>query len=225
MDIEWAIPSSKREEGLRIGLAEFEDVVVSQDLSILAESEKKVFEEIRKKYTRENLKNSSLIRAYRDFYWKWKIADPTKVRPASEALIRRILIKDNIWRINTFVNAYNLASALTGVSLGAYDKSNVNLPLNIRFAKLNEEFWGIGMKKSKSLSGVELVLADQNGILCIFPYRDSEKTKISLKTKRAYVVAFGVPGISAEDLRYSLEKASEIIEINTLGKLCSISFS
>ena len=123
------------------------------------------------------------------------------------------------------MNAYNLASALTGISLGAYDKSYVTPPLNIRFAESNEEFWGIGMKEPKILSGLELVFADQNGILCIFPYRDAERTKITLKTKSAYVVAFGVPGISSEDLRYSLEKVSDIIETNALGKRCSISFS
>ena len=83
----------------------------------------------------------------------------------------------------------------------------------------------IGMKEPKILSGLELVFADQNGILCIFPYRDAERTKITLKTKSAYVVAFGVPGISSEDLRYSLEKVSDIIETNALGKRCSISFS
>ena len=59
----------------------------------------------------------------------------------------------------------------------------------------------------------------------ILPYRDAERTKITLKTKSAYVVAFGVPGISSEDLRYSLEKVSDIIETNALGKRCSISFS
>ncbi|NHJ01996.1 MAG: hypothetical protein EAX86_07605 [Candidatus Heimdallarchaeota archaeon] len=224
MEINWLIPSSQKKEGLRLGIAEFIDVSVSKDLAILADSQNKIFQEIRKKYTTETLKDSPLIRAYRDFYWKWGIADPTKVRPASEALIRRILIKNNIWKINTFVNAYNLASAASGISLGAYDKLSIKHPLNVRFAESGEAFWGIGMNEPKPLSHSELVLSDQEGIICIFPHRDAERTKITLNTQAAYLIAFGVPGISKIDLNYAFELAQRIIEENKIGKLNSITF-
>ncbi|MHA2500876.1 MAG: hypothetical protein ACXAEL_15005, partial [Candidatus Hodarchaeales archaeon] len=46
--------------------------------------------EIRAKFTLENLKDDELVRKYRDFFWRLGI-DPTKTRPASEALIRRVL--------------------------------------------------------------------------------------------------------------------------------------
>jgi DNA/RNA-binding domain of Phe-tRNA-synthetase-like protein len=64
---------------------------------------------IRADYTLETVKDDPVFRAYRDFYWKIGI-DPTKTRPASEALTRRILAGKTLPTINTLVDAYNLAS-------------------------------------------------------------------------------------------------------------------
>lgn len=69
---------------------------------------------IRSMHTIENVKDDPGYRAYRDFFWRVGI-DPTKIRPASEALVRRILAGKPLPTINTAVDAYNLASALSGV--------------------------------------------------------------------------------------------------------------
>ncbi|PKL55961.1 MAG: hypothetical protein CVV35_07160, partial [Methanomicrobiales archaeon HGW-Methanomicrobiales-6] len=45
---------------------------------------------VRERYTLERIKDEPLFRAYRDFFWRVGV-DPTKTRPASEALVRRIL--------------------------------------------------------------------------------------------------------------------------------------
>src|SRR3989442_15085108 len=63
---------------------------------------------IRDTYTTEALKDVPELRAYRDFFWRVGI-DPTKIRPAAEALIRRILGGKPLPTINTLVDAYNLA--------------------------------------------------------------------------------------------------------------------
>ena len=90
---------------------------------------------IREKFSLENLKNDPIIRAYRDFYWHYLKIDPTKVRPAGEALIRRVLSNKPIPNISNFVDAYNAASIETRISLGAYNYDLLKLPLHIRFAK------------------------------------------------------------------------------------------
>ncbi|MEJ2271397.1 MAG: hypothetical protein P8X91_02685 [Candidatus Bathyarchaeota archaeon] len=60
--------------------------------------------EIVKKVRDENeiksLKDQPTVKTYREFFWKIGI-DPTKIRPASEALIRRILAGKTIPKINT----------------------------------------------------------------------------------------------------------------------------
>jgi DNA/RNA-binding domain of Phe-tRNA-synthetase-like protein len=49
-----------------------------------------IITEVNERYTLEQVKDEPLFRAYRDFFWSVGV-DPTKTRPASEALIRRIL--------------------------------------------------------------------------------------------------------------------------------------
>lgn len=47
--------------------------------------------EVRSKYSLDSLKDDPIIRRYRDFYWHELGIDPTKQRPAQEALLRRFL--------------------------------------------------------------------------------------------------------------------------------------
>jgi DNA/RNA-binding domain of Phe-tRNA-synthetase-like protein len=219
--INWAIPIEKKKH-LSLFIGQFSELKVEKNLSKLSEIEMNFFNRIKNNYSVETLKDDPKVRSYRDFYWKWKIADPTKVRPASESLIRRILINNNIWKINTFVNAYNLASALTGISLGAYDEIRITYPLTVRFSKEDEVFVGIGSSKPKILSGNELVIADQEGIISLYPHRDAERTKITLETSKALLIAFGVSGISEKDLRDAIEVTAEILKKIGGGKLVNI---
>ncbi len=216
--VEWLISDEKKKD-LSLFIGEFSAIKVKKDLNCLKEIEKDIFNRIKLRFTVDSLKDDPKVRSYRDFFWRWKIADPTRVRPASEALIRRILINNNIWKINTFVNTYNLVSAISGVSLGAYDKDTILPPIYVRFAKRDETFLGIGSSKAKNLSGRELVLADRKGIISLYPHRDADRTKISLETKKALLIAFGVPGISQEELRFSIEKTAEILNKIDGGKL------
>lgn len=167
-----------------------------------------IFDEIKKKYSLETLKDNRIIRAYRDFYWSIGI-DPTKTRPSSEALVRRILADKGLPLINNLVDSYNLASALTLIAMGAYDVEKINGSLEIRYSS-NEEFIGIGNKKMTTKN--HIVLADEEKIISIYPYRDSEKTKITEDTTKAIVVLCGVKGIEREYMLKAKEKTEEIIK-------------
>ena len=58
-----------------------------------------IFEEARRNFVLETLKDNPIVRAYRDFFWSLDI-DPTKIRPSGEALLRRILQGKNIPKIS-----------------------------------------------------------------------------------------------------------------------------
>ena len=66
----------------------------------------------------EQVKDQPIFRAYRDFFWRVGI-DPTKTRPAGEALTRRILGGRDLPRVNTVVDAYNLASVESSIAIAA----------------------------------------------------------------------------------------------------------
>ncbi|MCD6591402.1 MAG: hypothetical protein J7K78_00090, partial [Thaumarchaeota archaeon] len=87
---------------LKVLLRELDGLKVSPMLEELEKFKLEVYERIRSRFRLEDLKDEPLIRAYRDFFWRIGI-DPTKIRPASEALIRRILSGKGLPRINTLV--------------------------------------------------------------------------------------------------------------------------
>jgi len=176
-----------------------------RQLSIGAESpglerlKAEIAEDIRSRYTLEGIKDDPTFRAYRDFFWSVGV-DPTKTRPASEALVRRLLSGGKLPRINTAVDAYNLASAMSSVPIAAFDADRLEGGLLMRFAHEGESFLGIGMKAPISLRPGQVVLADSARIIAIYPYRDSEDTKVIGDTKNIRLVCCGVPKISKDKI-------------------------
>ncbi|MBS7648972.1 MAG: phenylalanine--tRNA ligase beta subunit-related protein [Candidatus Bathyarchaeia archaeon] len=170
-----------------------------------------VIREVKSKYTISSLKDIPSIRAYRDFFWKIGI-DPTKSRPAAEALLRRLLSGGKLPNINTFVDSLNLASIISEVAIGSFDARKIaGEVITIRYANRGEEFYGIGMDKPIQLEGREIVLSDDSGLIAIYPYRDCERTKITEETQSAILIFCGVPGIRSELLHKAMNITTELI--------------
>lgn len=166
----------------------------------------------------EEVKDQPVFRAYRDFYWRVGI-DPTKVRPAGEALTRKILGGRDLPRINTVVDAYNLASVETSIAIAAFDSKTVKEDaLMMRRAKGGEPFHGIGMSSPDSLSGVEVVIEDleSHRLIAVYPYRDSDDSKITQGTTDVLFMMCGVPGIDDA----ALERAAALTR-EYVGRFCA----
>jgi len=183
--------------------------VAAEDLR-LEEFKKEVYERAKSKYSIESVKDEPLFRRYRDFFWRIG-TDPTKNRPASEALARRILAGKPLPRINTLVDAYNLASVESAVPLAAFDAGKMEGSLLMRRAKDGEEFLGIGMSEPMKLSGKEVVLQDDRKLVAVYPYRDADYSKITPATTGIILLACGAPGIGEDALDNAASTAIEYI--------------
>ena len=170
-----------------------------------------VMRQIRDDYSLDSVKDHPTFRAYRDFFWCIKI-DPTKIRPAAEALIRRILAGKTLPCINTLVDAYNLASIKSRIALATFDADRLEGDLLMRFSEEGEQFCGIGMGKPLILKGGEIVVSDEEKLVAIYPYRDADNTKVTEKTENVTVVVCGVPGIPKQDLENASQVAVEYIK-------------
>ena len=205
-------------QGLQVLELEINNLRIKKNNPDLEEFKKIKQEEIRQKIkSLEEVKNLSIFRAYRNFYWKVGV-DPTKTRPAGEALTRRILGGKDLPTINTLVDSYNIASAESFVAIAAFDLASVSKDsLLMRRAKVGESFLGIGMNVLIKLSGVEVVIEDQDNsnLIAVYPYRDSDASKVTEKTRDVLMMMCGVPGISIEDL-----KAAERLTRNYVEKYC-----
>ena len=168
-------------------------------------------QEFREHLRLETLKDEPCLRAYRDFYWRVGI-DPTKIRPASEALLRRVLQGKELPRINTLVDAYNLASMKTRIAIAAFDAAHTHGDLRMRLARAGESFLGIGMGAPVVLKGVEVVCEDDEGLVAIYPHRDSHRTRVTTATTDTVFMTCGVPGIEPQSLVASADVTKEYVE-------------
>ena len=156
-------------------------------------------EEARRTLSLDGLKDHPIVRAYRDFYWRVLKIDPTKQRPAQEALLRRVLRGEPLPRISPAVDAGNAASIKYIVPIGLYDLEKIKGDvLRIRMSRRGEVFRPIGGTPFEL--DEQIVLASDTQILHVYPYRDSVDTKVEEATKDLLVVVAGVPGVDANRL-------------------------
>jgi len=189
--------------GLRVLELKMENLVIRKTDAALDEFKKLVQERIRRTTpSLSEVKDLQVFRAYRDFFWRVGV-DPTKTRPAGEALMRRILSGGSIPTINTFVDSYNLASAETHVAIAAFDLSRVDeSALVMRRAVAGEAFHGIGMSSPVQLRGVEIVIEDESSqrLIAVYPYRDSDDSKVTEESGDVLLMMCGVPGLELTTL-------------------------
>ena len=201
---------SARFPGLEAKIVHLEGVSVAKENPELEQYKDEVAERVRSRWTVEELKDHPMIRAYRDFFWKLDI-DPTKNRPAAEALIRRILRERPLYKINTFVDAYNLVSMDTAVPIASFDNDILVGELYMREAREGEEFLGIGMKKPVTLKGGEAVIQDDEKLVAIYPYRDADSSKVGLTTKNVLMLMCGAPGVETSKLDEAGKVSAEVM--------------
>jgi len=122
--------------------------------------------------------------------------DPTKTRPSSEALLRRVRKGDPLPRINSLVDVINWCSLETQLSFGLYDAERIVGAVTMRRGRDGESYAGI--RKDDVHVGGRLVLADEVGAFGN-PTSDSARTAVTESTSHALIVIF-VPAQLAADV-------------------------
>ncbi len=197
--------------GICVAEGDIRGVDIQRDSPGLDVLKAEVARVIKSRYSLESVKDDPGFRAYRDFFWSVGI-DPTKTRPASEALVRRLISGGRLPSINAAVDAYNLASAESGVPIAAFDADALEGGLTMRFALEGEMFAGIGMKEPIALKPNQVILTDAKKIVAIYPYRDSDGTKTTTATKNIRIVSCGVPGISKNRILEAYGKCAQYLK-------------
>jgi DNA/RNA-binding domain of Phe-tRNA-synthetase-like protein len=114
--------------------------------------------------------------------------DPTRVRPSSEALLRRLKKGEPLPRINSLVDVANALSVQLQVPVGLYDLGKVRGDeLVVRLGSEGESYNGIG-KERVNVAG-RICVADAEGP-CGNPTSDSARTMITTDTERAAWIYF-----------------------------------
>ena len=167
------------------------EVVNSSYNSELWEDIHVISEQFRNELTTETLKDISGIAATRRVY-RTCGKDPSRYRPASEALIRRILQGKKLYQIDTLVDLINLASIAYGYSIGGFDADEmVGGQLTLGIGKADEPYEGIG-RGLINIEGLPVYRDEIGGVGT--PTSDHERTKITAQTTHLLVLINGYDG-------------------------------
>lgn len=140
------------------------------------------------------------LREARDLYKSFSM-DPSRHRPSSEALMRRVLKGKSLYRISNVVDTCNLASLTFLLPVGMYDLDTVSGDVELRTGVEGESYPGI-RKGDVHLAG-RLALFDSEGPFGS-PTSDSARTCTSEATGTILAVIMATAGYEAEKMEKNL---------------------
>jgi DNA/RNA-binding domain of Phe-tRNA-synthetase-like protein len=171
---------------VKLGLVEADAIrVVLVDPSLAAVMDE-ICERKRREFTLESLADSRDIRLVRAMFREWGL-DPSKYRPSSEALLRRVIQGKGLYRVSNVVDICNLGSIEQAWPYGCYDRSRIRAPIAFRHGTAGETYEGIG-KQTWHLDG-RPVLADPDGPFGS-PISDSTRSMITEPARDTLVVIY-----------------------------------
>ena len=165
-------------------------------------------EEFKSKYTPDNIKQISGIEATRHIY-RVCGKDPSRYRPSSEALIRRILKGKELYKVDTMVDLINLASMKYGYSIGGFDADKFEgNTLTLGVGKAGEPYEGIG-RGLINIDGMPVYRDAIGGVGT--PTSDHERTKMGMDTTNTLIIINGYDG-NRDTVRANAEYIQQLLK-------------
>ena len=162
----------------------------------------------RAELTTESLKEMTSIAATRRVY-KACGKDPSRYRPASEALIRRVLQGKELYQRDTLVDLVNLASIAFGYSIGGFDADKfVGATMTLGVGREGEPYEGIG-RGMINIHGLPVYRDAEGGVGT--PTSDHERTKMTIDTRHLVVLINGYDG-NEERVRKNAEYIQTLLQ-------------
>ena len=191
--------------GVKLGVLEADDLqVVPVDVAF-AKLMDEVCDRSRREFTLESLAEAQETRLVRAMFREWDM-DPSKYRPSSEALLRRVVQGKCLYRVSNVVDICNVGSIEVGWPFGCYDRSRIRSPIVFRHGAAGESYEGIG-KKMWHLEG-RPVLADPDGPFGS-PISDSTRSMITESAREILTVIYAPAGAPDASLEKTLARLGD----------------
>lgn len=111
-------------------------------------------------------------------------------------------------RYNLMVDTHFMAEMCAGILVAVTDHDRFDGNLTLDLADEGETCQGMGQRELRTKEG-EIVLRDEEDIVCVLCQGADEKTRVREDTLNVLFYAYGIPGIKADHLRWGLEIAFE----------------
>mgnify|MGYP000303652334 CR=1 FL=1 len=133
--------------------------------------------------------------------------DPSRYRPSSEALLRRIVKGKGLYKINNVVDLLNLVSISTGYSIGGFDENKIEGDISVGVGEANEPYEGIG-RGQLNIEGLPILRDSISGFGT--PTSDCVRTCVTNETNRFLMVILDFNGLS--ELDETMDLAVELLK-------------
>jgi DNA/RNA-binding domain of Phe-tRNA-synthetase-like protein len=196
---------------VRLGTVVLRGVRVASSHADLEAEVKALGDSLRKKYVGALSSQVPGVEAARGLYKSLGI-DPTKTRPSNEALLRRVLKGEALYRVNLLVDSLNFCSLRQQLPYGLYDLDQVSPPILLRFGLPGEAYEGI--RKGEVHVAGRPVLVDLLGPFGN-PTSDSARTQIRDGTQNALTVLYAPSSLRPAGVEEALSETAA-----TLVRFC-----
>lgn len=192
--------------GAMLGVVRYVVDVKKSDERLLSYFDKTV-KEIGSRYEMSEIAEIPHIRETREAY-KALGKSPSQYRNAAEAMLRRIVKGNGLYKINNVVEINNLISIRSGYSVGSYDKHALKGEIELRPAPAGERYEGIG-KSNLNIENLP-VLFDEEGAFGN-PTSDSKRAMIQ-EGKREVMSVIYAFHLEQEELEKWLAEYRKLLE-------------
>ena len=166
-------------------------------------------EGIKEKVAGNDWREGPLFRGYVTLHDRF--CDEKGIRSSCEGLIDFILKRGSVPRINTFVDVYNVVSALSGVSIGAHDVARLAGNPRLDLLDRDRTFVPIGGRGEGKARKGEFGYVDGEGIICRMDIRQCDRTKTTEDTTSVFVIFQGHEAIEPGLLEQSISILDEAV--------------
>ncbi len=164
-----------------------------------------------REFTLDGLSENEQIAAVRGLQKSFGF-DPTRYRPSSESLLRRVLKGQGLYQINTAVDVNNLCSLEFLLPMCIYDLHNVKGLVRVRIGEPGEEYPGIGRQIFQAENKV--IIADDSSIMGS-TVSDSERTKVTTTTTDILLAIYAPASIDPRTIeRHAALAGQRVVEFN-----------
>jgi len=177
----------------------------------------KLLREVEEKTRNENANLESTsshpnIISWRQAYKEFG-ADPHAYRCSSEALLKRVVKRQELWQINKLVDLYNYISLKYMTPVGGEDLDKVQGDIYLDFAKGDEQFIRLGGEENEPPLSGEVVYKDDVGVMCRrWNWREADRTKLSEETKNSILVIEGLSPMTLEKVEEATKELEELVK-------------
>jgi DNA/RNA-binding domain of Phe-tRNA-synthetase-like protein len=188
----------------KIGIITYHDIVISESPQMIKGRFQLFLESLR--LEDKSASDYPAVAEYRSVFKVLGI-DPSRYRPASEALLRRVLSGKNLPPINSGVDVNNFFSIRFGVPIGLYNLDKIKGDVEIRIGGSEDTYEGLNGRDMK-MEG-KLVSVDKLGAFGS-PIVDSKRTLVNETVLNALHIVYLQPSLGENEAQELLESIANM---------------